>query len=439
MNDKTATGETLNSNQIIAGGSQKFLDGRANLRLDSEFNLNGNTTSASFPDRVRVGVDYRVNEKLSLFLDEEFAFGNRDHASTTRIGTKSKMWEGAESASSLNLRQTDAGPAISTSSTMTQTFKLTPTLTLNGGMDRTSTLKKPGSTSLNPKVPAAQGVNAGAGAASQSTLPPTGLAAATPVEDYTAVFAGTTWKDGPWGATARAEYRHGDTADKINVAGSVHHDFKSGQQLAAAALYSNTSSTPVGAAATHSKTMDLRLSYAFRPIDSLWIVLSRLDYIQEESDATGGQRSRRFVTNNNVNYQYNRSTQIAFQYGAKYVLDTFDNTSVKGFTDLYGAEVRHDFGNRFDLGVHASLMHSWQSRVMSSSYGLSVGFSPVTNMWLGLGYNFAGFKDRDFTSANATAKGMFVYLRMKADQDSLRGKDASTGTKRQTMFEEVRK
>jgi hypothetical protein len=79
-----------------------------------------------------------------------------------------------------------------------------------------------------------------------------------------------------------------------------------------------------------------------------------------------------------------------------------------------------------------SLLHSWQSHVSTASYGASIGFSPVTNMWLGVGYNLAGFRDRDFTSANATAKGWYLYMRMKADQGT---KDSTT--QRQVMFDEV--
>jgi hypothetical protein len=89
-------------------------------------------------------------------------------------------------------------------------------------------------------------------------------------------------------------------------------------------------------------------------------------------------------------------------------------------------------GNRSDIGAHASLLHSWQSHNTASSYGLSVGFSPVANLWLGVGYNVAGFRDRDFTSANATAKGWYLYLRMKADQG-----EKDTSTQRQLMFAEV--
>ena len=429
VRDQTATGDTRHSNQIVAGGSKRLMDNRLILRVDSELNVSGHSGghSTDFPHRVRAGVDYKITDKLSLFLDQELTFGGASDTATTRIGTKSKPWDGAESASSLNVLQTPDGPAISTTSSMTQSIKLTPALTVNAGMDRTHTMRKPAAAQLNANVPAAQGVNATAGAASQSVLPPVGIAA-PPIEDYTAVFAGATWNQGPWGATARAEYRHGDTLDKINVAASVHRDIKSGQALAATALYTNTKGT-VG---SDSKALDLRLSYAFRPIDSLWIVLSRLDYIQEESNATGGSRSRRLVMNNNVNYQFNRSTQIAFQYGAKYVFDHFDRTSASGFTDLYGVEVRHDLGNRFDIGVHASLLSSHQAHTHTESYGASVGFSPMTNFWLGVGYNFAGFRDRDFTSANATAKGWYLYLRLKADQGE---KDSST--KRQLSFSEV--
>ncbi len=114
------------------------------------------------------------------------------------------------------------------------------------------------------------------------------------------------------------------------------------------------------------------------------------------------------------------------------MFDNFDRVSASGFTDIYGAEMRYDFGNRFDIGAHAALLNSWGSDVHVASYGASVGFAPVRNLWLGVGYNFAGFRDRDFTSANATAKGWYLYLRMKADQG-----EKDTTTKRKLMFEEA--
>ena len=428
VRDHSSTGETLTSNQVVAGGSYKLMGGRLNLRIDSALTAGGNNASTDYPHRLRVGADYKVSETVSLFADQEFAYGARENAGTTRLGIRAKPWEGAESASSLNIGMTPYGPSLSTSSSMTQTLKLSDTLTLQGGMDRTSTLRKPGNAPLNANAPSAQGVTALGGAASQSTVPLAPGHAATPVEDYTSIFAGASWNRGPWGASLRGEWRKGDTFDRLNLSANLHRDLKEGEALAATALYTGTSGDVGG----DTRTLDLRLSYAYRPIGSRLIVLDRLDYIQEESDKLGAARSRKLVNNFNANYQLDRATQIAMQYGAKYVFDTFDSTSVSGYTDLIGIEARRDLGKRFDIGARASVLHSWGSKTYTPSYGASVGFSPVTNMWVGVGYNFAGFRDNDFSGANATAKGWYLFFRFKADQGV---KD--TATQRKLMFEEI--
>jgi hypothetical protein len=41
-------------------------------------------------------------------------------------------------------------------------------------------------------------------------------------------------------------------------------------------------------------------------------------------------------------------------------------------------------------------------------------------MWVSIGYNFAGFEDKDFDAARYTAQGPFIKFRMKADQDTFR-------------------
>ena len=37
------------------------------------------------------------------------------------------------------------------------------------------------------------------------------------------------------------------------------------------------------------------------------------------------------------------------------------------------------------------------------------------NLWLSAGYNFAGYRDSDFTSAGYTARGAYTKLRFKFD------------------------
>ena len=56
-----------------------------------------------------------------------------------------------------------------------------------------------------------------------------------------------------------------------------------------------------------------------------------------------------------------------------------------------------------------------------AQYGaaVSVGFTMAKNFWLSVGYNLAGFQDRDFSKADFTAEGPFIKLRMKFDQVSV--------------------
>jgi hypothetical protein len=46
-----------------------------------------------------------------------------------------------------------------------------------------------------------------------------------------------------------------------------------------------------------------------------------------------------------------------------------------------------------------------------------VGYSVATNLWVSAGYNFFGYRDTDLAGADYTAKGPFVRLRYKFDEN----------------------
>ena len=166
---------------------------------------------------------------------------------------------------------------------------------------------------------------------------------------------------------------------------------------------------------------DLRLSLAYRPGNSRWIVFDRLDYkLQNQQDSTGRPDSSRIVNNLNANFKPAARWQLALQYGAKYVFDTIDGDDFAGYTDLTGLEVRYDLTVRWDLGLQASVLHSWQAGQLDYRTGLSVGYAMFKNTWISLGYNFSGFKDQDFSAADYAAQGPYLKFRLKFDQQSVR-------------------
>jgi hypothetical protein len=52
----------------------------------------------------------------------------------------------------------------------------------------------------------------------------------------------------------------------------------------------------------------------------------------------------------------------------------------------------------------------------SFSVGPEIGFTPADNMLVSVGYNIEGFRDRDFSAARSTDKGMFAAIKLKFDE-----------------------
>ncbi len=403
LHEENLKGDELDSTQLVAGGSYRLLGGALNLRLDTDFVVGGSKGSPDFPSRVRLGADYRVTETIGLFATQEFTRGSPENTATTRVGVRATPWLGAEAFSSVNVGMGEAGAKTSASAGLMQNMRFSDALSVSLGADITDTLRGPATEPLNPQAPSAQGI--------YSLIPATAL---RPLEDYTTFFAGLAYIDGPWGATLRAETRNGASVDRSNFAATLHRDLSLGEALAATALYSETSMRE-----TDTQRLDLRLSYALRPVASRWILLNRFDFVQEEVERAGtGLRSRRLVDNFNANWQPRWGTQLSLQLGLKYALDTAGGVEASGFTSLAGAELRQDIGSRFDIGLRAAQLDAWLTDTRLYSYGVSVGTWPVDNLWLGVGYNFAGFRDADFSGAGNTAQGWYLFFRFKFDQAS---------------------
>ena len=73
-------------------------------------------------------------------------------------------------------------------------------------------------------------------------------------------------------------------------------------------------------------------------------------------------------------------------------------------------------------GVQASSLNAWDTRTHKYSFGPMVGFSPVENGWITVGYNYRGFRDADFDAARYTAEGFYLQLRFKFDQNTRFGR-----------------
>jgi len=418
--DELGDGSRQTSQQLSMGANWLALDKKLNLKVSHDQSL-WSSNNADYPTRTTLGADYKLTEKVSVFAEQEFTEGGSNHTNMTRAGLKSTPWSGGTVNSSMERDLNESQDRMFALFGLKQTWKIDEHWTVDAGLDRSQTIRN--SYLFNVNVPPASGT-------------------ATPSEDFTAVSLGAGYKQTSWSWDGRAEVRRATSEDKWGVLSSLMGEPRQGWGWSARLQLFDTQ-----ASAQDTLHGDLRFGLVYRPLETRWIILDRLDFLVDKteggsatvvstSDIASGSSTttgtvtsttlnsnsndRRIVNNLNANFKPNGRTQFSFQYGAKYVLETVDYSQYSGYTDLMGIEGRYDFTPKWDVGARGSLLHSWNTGQLQSSAGLSIGYNLVENAWLSVGYNFTGFTDKDFSTANYTAQGPYVRFRFKFDQNSVK-------------------
>ena len=100
------------------------------------------------------------------------------------------------------------------------------------------------------------------------------------------------------------------------------------------------------------------------------------------------------------------------------MFDRFGADDLKGWSNVFGADIRFDLSETFDVGLAGTIRQNPGGRAYAWSGGPTVGISPMSNTYISVGYNVVGFHDRDFEDNRYTRSGPFVTLRLKFDQNS---------------------
>ncbi len=194
----------------------------------------------------------------------------------------------------------------------------------------------------------------------------------------------------------------------------------------AAFVLEHSSSTAMGAslqmhfldAEEFQRTIRASLAYAYRPLQGDWILLDRFDYkndLDSESDETS------LVNHFHLNYSpFDSPWEIGLQYALKYTLDTIDGERFESWSDLLGATVDYSFDDRWGVGAQASVVHSYTGGDFDFAGGVYLSYSPIRDLQLSLGYNFAGVEDEDFNALEYRYKGPYLRVRMKFDTQDLK-------------------
>ena len=403
IREEAVDGTTRDANQMTLGSTRTFDDGRWKLNNIADIDLGGGReNNVDYPTRLMTGAEYKIASGVSLIGEQEFTFGDERDTQNTHFGIKAQPWTGSSINAAVGYRQGENAQRLYETTGLAQTWQVNEHWRLDFGMDRVQTIEEsgdaedPDALTYNPNVPITSG---------------------SIDDDFSAAFIGFGYRQADWDATSRIEYHHGEQVDKWNLLAGASRQLDDGKVVSGSfALLESQQSD-----GTTTNQGDLRFGAAWRPLESDWAFLNRLDLVfNENKDDTFDTTTRKLVENMNANYAPTGRWQLALQLGLKYALDDIDGENYFGVTSLTGVEFRYDLTERWDAGVHTSVLHSFGTETTSYSTGASVGYNPYKNMWVSVGYNVTGFEDTDFTGADYTAQGPFLKLRFKVDQESVK-------------------
>jgi hypothetical protein len=355
---------------------------------------------ASTPDRLILGADYKLTEQTRFFAEQELARSSQLAANSTRAGLRTQVWDGGEVASSVGNNSINDAGRLYGNLGLVQRWRINEQWQTDFSLDRSQTLRD----SVAPTNPAPS-----------SPLGPSSYLPFGALDgDFSTATAGLAYQDALWSANARIEIRNASLDQQKNLQFGFQRQLVDGRSMAAGITLRDVTHVTGS-----TSDRDLRWSYAFRPNNCKWVWFDRFDYISQFSHVQAlSTNASKLVNNLNANYWPEPQTQVSLQYGAKYVIDAIDGIDYRGYTDLIGVEFRRDLSKYWDAGVFGSVLRSVSAGVRDYNVGASVGYQVMTNFWLALGYNVRGLDDRDFNGSNYSARGLFLTLRIKVDQDT---------------------
>ncbi|WP_040642600.1 SdrD B-like domain-containing protein [Psychrobacter aquaticus] len=233
-------------------------------------------------------------------------------------------------------------------------------------------------------------------------------------------------------ASARLEKRWGETSDTLLGSAGIAYRYTDEVTLLAKDIYSQVAYND------GDRTINrFQLGAAYRDYDSNQLdMLAKLEYRLDDNN-TGDDVYQKdtVIWSLNGNYHPTRPLTLSGHYAGKYTQFDADNISSDNTAHaLYGRGL-YDISERWDIGLQAGTYWNKQANDMSYMLGAEVGYSPMTNLWLSLGYNFMGFEDEDIAYDDTTQQGAYFRLRFKFDEDLFKREDPSKNQRLPTASE----
>ena len=121
-----------------------------------------------------------------------------------------------------------------------------------------------------------------------------------------------------------------------------------------------------------------------------------------------------------LSVQHSPRLLLSGRAAAKWAMERSMGIATASQTQLLGGRATYDLDSRWDLGLQAGVLLNAGARARQYGLGLELGRLLGENLWLSVGWNLFGYSDKDLTAQDYTQPGVYLRLRWKFDEKTLR-------------------
>lgn len=390
----TATGVTKDTLSARGRVTYKVPDlPNAQIFVEAEQDVNDSTRHIA-----ALGGNYAFNEKARAYvryevissLGNEFDLASGVQKNVGLVGVESNYMKGGRIYDEYRIADTIDGRAMQSAAGVRNTFEVTDSLRLTGGLEQVSAL------------PGVDGKSTG---------------------ESRAITGGFDWlgtgelKNRLRGSGSLEMRNATDTTSGLLTLG-IAYKLNTDWSMLTRAIVNRVSNLNDGS--VHWLERE-QIGFAYRPVEQdVWNTLLRYEHKAENwtglvSTAAPAVNVLTDILSAHFNYQPVTTDILSARVAAKQSL-----ASSYGVSSNYGAQLlygrwTHDINRDWDLGLQLGTLLG-DGNAQQQTMGLELGYQLSRGLWLSAGYNFLGLHDPDLTGADYTDSGAYIRLRFKFDE-----------------------
>jgi len=337
--------------------------------------------------RAAFGGDYQMANQGKVYARHEFltsnsgAFGlnNQQNNASTVFGIDTSYMKDGQLFSEYRSRDAISGRENQASIGLRNGWQVDEGLTLNTTLERIRVLNGPGTA------------------------------------NSTTVSAGIEYTANPLlKASGRLEYHFGTAENSVLSTLGVSRKIDMDWSLLAKNTYSRRLNRVTSGLLMENR---LQMGLAYRQVMRNHVHWLGMYELAHKRDSALGTWTQSHLLSTHVNVQPVQALTLTGRYAIKWLRDGFQGDTFKYGIQVASARAMVDITERWDGGIIGSMMYSNGFTTRQGGVGVETGYMLQANLWLSVGYNVSGFRDREGLSNQYTDQGVFMRLRYKFDEN----------------------